>query len=253
MQTVELLTPRIPLIKPGDDLGRTIGEAIEAEGIGLRDGDIVVVAQKVVSKAENRYCELAGVEPSERALSLAAEVRKDPRLVELVLRESVRVVRSRRDVLIVEHRLGPIMANAGIDQSNVDPADGQERVLLLPRDPDASAARLRDQLGSLYGANIGVVINDSFGRPWRYGTTGVAIGAAGVPSLIDKRGDFDLFGRPLEVTVIAFADEIAAAASLVMGQANEGRPVVVVRGLSWPDGDLPASAVVRSAAEDLFR
>lgn len=253
MRSVELLTPKIPLIRTGDDLGRIIGEALNAEGLDLRNGDVIVVAQKVVSKAENRYCELASVEPSGRALALAEEVHKDPRLVELVLRESVRVVRSRRDVLIVEHRLGLVMANAGIDQSNVDHADGRERVLLLPRNPDASAAWLREQLGSHFGASVGVVINDSFGRPWRYGTTGVAIGAAGLPALVDKRGDLDLFGRRLEATVIAYADEIAAAASLVMGQADEGRPVVVVRGLSWSGGEVPASAVVRSAAEDLFR
>jgi coenzyme F420-0:L-glutamate ligase/coenzyme F420-1:gamma-L-glutamate ligase len=244
--------PTIPFVRAGDDLGSIIGEALEVEGIGMRDNDVVVVAQKVVSKAENRYCELADVKPSEQALALAEEVQKDPRLVELVLRESVRVVRSSRDVLIVEHKLGLVMANAGIDQSNVE-HDGGERALLLPRDPDASAARLCHLLGSRFGARVGVVINDSFGRPWRYGTTGVAIGAAGLPALIDRRGDLDLFGRRLKSTVIAYADEIAAAASLVMGQADEGQPVVVVRGLSWSGGEMPASALVRSAAEDLFR
>jgi len=248
MQKVELLAvPGLPLVKAGDDLARLIGDKLRGD-LALRPGDVVVLAQKIVSKAEGRMIDLATVTPSQRAVELAAEVLKDPRLVELILSESTRVVRSRPNVLIVEHKLGLIMANAGIDQSNVAPQDGVERALLLPVDPDASAEALRGKLGA-----TAVLIIDSFGRPWRKGTTGVAIGAAGLPSFIDMRGQTDMFGRVLQVTMPAFADEIAAAASLVMGQAAEALPVVIVRGLTWNAPSLPARELIRASGEDLFR
>ena len=248
MQRVELrAVPGIPMVKAGDDLARLIGARLTGE-FALRAGDVLAIAQKIVSKAEGRTVELAAVTPSAKAVALAAEVQKDPRLVELILSESVRVVRSRPNVLIVEHRLGWIMANAGIDQSNVAPQDGVERALLLPRNPDASAEALRAKLGA-----TSVLIIDSFGRPWRKGTTGVAIGAAGLPAMLDLRGQPDLFGRTLQVTISAFADEIAAAASLVMGQAAEAQPVVLVRGLDWKAPATAAAELIRSPEEDLFR
>jgi coenzyme F420-0:L-glutamate ligase/coenzyme F420-1:gamma-L-glutamate ligase len=239
------------MVREGDDIAALIVSALGARE--LRAGDVVVLAQKIVSKAEGRTVDLATVTPSAEAANLAAEVGKDPRLVEVVLRESTRVVRSRPNLMIVQHRLGFVMANAGVDQSNVAPADGVHRVLLLPRDPDASAEAIRAKLQQHYGVQIGVIISDSFGRAWRRGTCGIAIGAAGLPSLIDLRGKPDLFGRILEVSIIGFADEIAAAASLLQGQAAEAQPVVLVRGLEWSAPDAPAAALVRSPEEDLFR
>ncbi len=250
---LELLAlPGFPLVRPGDDLAALIAEALARASVALRTEDVMVVAQKIVSKVEDRTVALETVTPSERAVSLGVEIGKDPRLVEVILSESVRVVRSRPNLLITEHRLGFVMANAGIDHSNVAPGE-PDRVLLLPLDPDASAARLRAGLGARCGVAPGVVITDSFGRPWRRGTCGVAIGAAGIASLIDMRGKPDLFGRRLEVTIIARADEIAAAAGLLQGQAGEGRPVVLLRGLAADAPVLPAVALVRPEAEDLFR
>jgi coenzyme F420-0:L-glutamate ligase/coenzyme F420-1:gamma-L-glutamate ligase len=249
---LQLFAPSgLPMVQKGDDLAGIIGDSLVE--YTPRDGDVVVIAQKIVSKAEGRSVEVASVEPSDRARALAAEIDKDPRLVEIVLGESARVVRSRPNLLIVEHKLGFVMANAGVDQSNVAPQDGVARALLLPVDPDASAEALRADLSRRFGAKLAVIINDSFGRAWRRGTAGIAIGAAGLPSLIDLRGSPDLFGRTLEVSVIGFADEIAAAASLLMGQADEARPVVLVRGLSWKAPDAPASELVRPPSEDLFR
>ena len=241
----------IPMVREGDDVAALIVAALD--GTELRTGDVVVVAQKIVSKAEGRTVDLATVTPSSEAEKLAAEVGKDPRLVQVVLSESTRVVRSRPNLIIVQHRLGFVMANAGVDQSNVAPADGVHRVLLLPRDPDASAEALRAKLQQHYGVRIGVIISDSFGRAWRRGTCGIAIGAAGLPSLIDLRGKPDLFGRVLEVSIIGFADEIAAAASLLQGQAAEAQPVVLVRGLDWSAPIAPAADLVRPEEEDLFR
>ena len=243
----------LPLIKAGDDLVELIASSLKQNGVEPRAQDVLVVAQKIVSKAEDRMVDLATIEPSAKARTLAAEVDKDPRLVEVILSESVRVVRARRNVLIVEHRLGFVMANAGVDQSNVGPADDAQRVLLLPKHPDRSAAVLRHGLTALTGIDLAVVINDSFGRAWRQGTAGVAIGAAGLPSLVDLRGRPDLFGRTLEVSVIGFADEVAAAASLVMGQADEASPVVLIRGLRWSAPASTAASIVRPANEDLFR
>jgi coenzyme F420-0:L-glutamate ligase/coenzyme F420-1:gamma-L-glutamate ligase len=243
----------LPLIKAGDDLVETIASSLKQNGVEPRAKDVLVVAQKIVSKAEGRMVDLATIKPSARAIALATEVDKDPRLVEVILSESVRVVRARRNVLIVEHRLGFIMANAGVDQSNVGPADGAQRALLLPEHPDRSAAALRRGLAAATGIDLAVVINDSFGRAWRQGTAGVAIGAAGLPALIDLRGRPDLFGRKLEVSVSGFADEIAAAASLVMGQADEAAPVVVIRGLRWSAPESTAASLIRPSNEDLFR
>ncbi len=341
--------PGVPLVRKDDDLVALIGEGLARGGIVPRGGDVFVLTQKIVSKAEGRVVDLATVEPSTEAIELAGKVQKDPRLVELILSESVRVVRARPGVLIVEHRPGFVMANAGIDQSNlaspddpqqalllpVDPdgsaeilrrrlslkfgvdlatvapsreaielagqvqkdprlvelilsesvrvvrarpgllivehrlgfvvanagvdqsnvasPDEPQRALLLPVDPDGSAEILRRRLSQGFGVPVAVIINDSFGRAWRRGTCGVAIGAAGLPSLMDLRGSPDLFGRELQVSITGHADEIAAAASLVMGQGAEGQPVVVVRGLTWQGPDNNASELVRPAAEDMFR
>jgi coenzyme F420-0:L-glutamate ligase/coenzyme F420-1:gamma-L-glutamate ligase len=245
--------PDFPQVSSGDDLAGLTAGALARAGLQLYADDVLVFAQKVISKAEGRRIDLATVVPSPKALELAQTVQKDPRLVELVLRESRRVVRFAKDVLIVEHRLGLIMANAGIDQSNVaDPASG-EFALLLPEDPDASAARLRGRLGTLTGREPGVVISDSFGRPWRVGTVGVAIGCAGFPATLDLRGRLDLFGRPLRVTEVGHADEIASAASVLMGQASEARPVILVRGLALRAVHQPAAALIRPPQQDLFR
>jgi coenzyme F420-0:L-glutamate ligase / coenzyme F420-1:gamma-L-glutamate ligase len=243
----------VKLVEPGDDLGAVTVEALAANGLAPQDSDVLVVAQKIVSKAEGRYVDLTTVSPSERAIELARELDKDPRFVEVVLSESRRVVRHRPGLLIVEHRLGFVMANAGIDHSNLPTAEGHERVLLLPSDPDGSAQRLREHLDGALGTKIGIIISDSFGRPWRKGTVGVALGAAGLPAFIDMRGRPDLFGRELQVTETGFADEIAAAAGLVMGQADEALPIVLVRGLGWSAPELPAAALVRPAEHDLFR
>jgi coenzyme F420-0:L-glutamate ligase / coenzyme F420-1:gamma-L-glutamate ligase len=243
----------VPLIKPGDDLGAIAVDALRTNDIVPEDGDVLVLAQKIVSKAEGRVVEVADVEPSERAVALAAEIDKDPRFVEVVLSESKRVVRYRPGLLIVEHRLGFVMANAGIDHSNVAPEDGTERVLLLPIDPDGSARSLRQHLIGVFGVGIGVIISDSFGRPWRKGTVGVALGAAGLPAFVDLRGRPDLFGRQLLVTETGFADEIASAAGLLMGQADEAVPMVLVRGLAWSAPELPGAALIRPAEHDLFR
>jgi coenzyme F420-0:L-glutamate ligase/coenzyme F420-1:gamma-L-glutamate ligase len=215
---------------------------------------VVVVAQKIVSKAEGRYVALAEVTPSPQAVELAAIVNKDACFVEIVLSESAEVVRYRRDVLIVAHKRGFVMANAGIDQSNIEHGTGDGRVLLLPSDPDGACADLKQRLEAEFGVRLGVVMNDSFGRAWRNGVVGVALGAAGLPSLIDMVGEADLFGRTLRVTQIAFADEIAAAASLVMGQAAERQPVILVKGLDWGErSESPAQALCRPRELDLFR
>jgi coenzyme F420-0:L-glutamate ligase / coenzyme F420-1:gamma-L-glutamate ligase len=241
----------MPLVAAGDDLARLLAASIRCTDICPQDGDILVVAQKVVSKAEGRFVDLSSVVASPRATALAKEVHKDPRLIEVILSESSEVVRSRKDVLIVAHRLGFVMANAGVDQSNV--ADGDGIVLLLPRDPDASAASLKAKIDAEFGVSLGVVINDSFGRAWRLGVVGVALGAAGVPSLRNMVGTPDLFGRQMRVTEVAVADEIASAASLLMGEAAEGLPAVHVRGLSCNAPAMSAAALLRPKEMDLFR
>jgi coenzyme F420-0:L-glutamate ligase / coenzyme F420-1:gamma-L-glutamate ligase len=243
----------VPMVKPGDDLAAMTLAAYTATGLAPENGDVIVVAQKIVSKSEGRIVAVASVTPSERAIALGAETGKDPRFVEIVLSESRRIVRHRPNLIVAEHRLGFVMANAGIDHSNVAPDDGSERVLLLPLDPDASALALQQQLAARTKKRLAIIISDSFGRPWRRGTVGIALGAAGLPSVIDWRGQPDLFGRKLEVTETGFADEIAAAASLVQGQAAEATPIVVVRGLSWTAPEAPAAAIVRPPEHDLFR
>ncbi|MBN8900469.1 MAG: coenzyme F420-0:L-glutamate ligase, partial [Rhodospirillales bacterium] len=221
--------PGLPMVQAGDDLALLLADGMARAGLTPRDGDVLVLAQKIVSKAEGRSVVLADVTPSPEAERLAAEIGKDPRLVQVVLSESTRVVRSRPNLMIMQHRLGFVMANAGVDQSNVAPADGVARALLLPLDPDGTAERLLDALSAKFGVRLGVVISDSFGRPWRRGTVGGAVGCVGLPWLIDLRGQPDLFGRTLEVSIIGFADEIAAAASLLQGQAAEGQPAVLLR------------------------
>jgi coenzyme F420-0:L-glutamate ligase/coenzyme F420-1:gamma-L-glutamate ligase len=242
----------LPLVKTGDDLGGLLVTALRQMQIELQNKDVLVVAQKIVSKAEGRLVDLKTVVPSARAHALALEVNKDPRLVEVILSESQEVLRRRRDVLIVVHRLGFITANAGVDQSNVAGEDS-EKVLLLPQDPDASAAALKARLDHEFGTEIGVIVNDSFGRPWRLGVVGVALGAAGLPVLRSMVGSPDLFGRQLRVTEIAVADEIAGAASLVMGQGAEGQPAVHVRGVTWDEPAGNALALLRPKETDLFR
>jgi len=242
----------IPLVEPGDDVAAMILDALAAQGIALHDGDIIVIAQKIVSKAENQYVSLDDVTPSAEASKLAETIGKDPRHIEVVLRESSEVVRYRQNVMIVAHRLGFIMANAGIDESNIDHQEGG-RLLLLPKDPDASCAAIKARLDEVSGANVGVIINDSFGRPWRNGVVGVALGSAGLPSLQNMVGARDLFGRELRITEIAIADELAAAASLVMGQANEGVPVVHIRGFRSDAPRNPASTLIRPKHMDMFR
>ena len=237
-------------VRPGDELAGLLAHALA--GFTCRTDDILVVTQKVVSKSEGRFVDLDQVTPGPRALDLAALTQKDPRLVELVLSESEDVVRAVPHVLITRHRSGHVMANAGIDRSNLGPGDG-ERALLLPVDSDASAERLRVALTALLPAAPGIVISDSFGRPWRTGVINVALGVSGLPALIDRRGETDRDGRTLEVTQVALGDLAASAAGLLMGEGAEGVPAVLIRGLSFPGAANPASALVRPAQQDLFR
>jgi len=243
----------IPLVKPEDDLAALLIEALERADLKPRPFDILVVAQKIVSKAQGRFLDLSTLEPSERAAELSGKTGKDPRLVEAILRQSTEVVRAKRGLIIVETHDGLVMANAGIDQSNLSEADHGRRVLLLPEDAQASAEKLKARLDAHFDAAIGVIISDSVGRAFRLGTVGLAIGAAGVPSLWDRRGEADLSGRRLEATEVGFADAVAAAAVLVMGEAAEGRPAALVRGLEWKAKAKPASALVRPKSEDMFR
>lgn len=242
-----------PMVAPGDDLAALLVASLKQNNISPCGNDVLVLAQKIVSKAEGRYVSLRDVTPSSRARELAAATGKDPRMVELILAESREVVKHRRGVLIVEHRLGLVMANAGIDQSNIEHPDGDERALLLPENPDASCAKLKARVDAAFGVDLGVVINDSFGRPWREGVTGVAIGAAGLPARLNLVGSPDLFGRAMRMTEIAFADEIAAAASLLMGQTDAGLPVVHIRGLRWDAPARPAADLLRPRHRDMFR
>lgn len=258
----------LPMVAAGDDLAGLLIGALEENGIGLRARDVLVIAQKIVSKAEGRMVDLAGVTPSQRARDLSVETGKDARFIELVLSESVEVVKARPHLIITAHRNGQVMANAGIDQSNVgesnageSPFDqphagasgGPELALLLPQDADASAAALRARLEGHFGCPMGLVINDSFGRPWRRGTVGVALGVSGLPGVIDLRGRPDLFGRALQTSEAGFADEVASAASLLMGQAGEGIPAVLLRGLQWDGPEGTGASICRDRAQDMFR
>ncbi|HSQ17094.1 MAG TPA: coenzyme F420-0:L-glutamate ligase [Anaerolineales bacterium] len=255
MSLILTAIPGIPLIHSGDDLAAILLQALASESNQLQDGDVLVLAQKIVSKAEGRWVNLVEVQPSMRALELAKQIDKDPRLVELVLRESQEVLRTRPGTIIVEHKLGFICANAGIDHSNVagEGSPSDEWVLLLPADPDTSAQILRQKLEQASGVRLGVLIIDSHGRAWRQGVVGAAIGLSGLPGVVDLRGQPDLFGYTLRITQIGVADELAAAASLVMGQAAEGTPVVHVRGFPYDLREGRLSELLRPREQDLFR
>ena len=245
--------PGFPLVEPGDNLAQQIHQALIRAEFFLEDGDVLVLAQKIVSKAENRYGYLNTVKPSPEAIALAGEIDKDPALVELILSESNEVVRKRTGVVVVEHRLGYVHANAGIDKSNIESDPNNPRVLLLPLDSDKSAAQLRQAIKQLTGVDVYIIINDSAGRAWRNGTIGMAIGTAGFEPLLNKIGDEDLFNKKLEVTEIAVADELAAAASFVMGQGDEAVPVVLVRGAQLKPADVGSASLIREKSKDLFR
>jgi coenzyme F420-0:L-glutamate ligase/coenzyme F420-1:gamma-L-glutamate ligase len=251
-----LAVPGLPLVGRGDDVPALVWSALVAAGLSLADGDVLVVTSKLLSRAEGRFVELPRVEPSARAIELAQQLGKDPRAVELILRESSAVSRQAPGVLVVRHRLGFVVANAGIDASNAVPADAPPGsgpwALLLPEAPDESAAAIRARAEAESGAHLGVVITDSFGRPFRVGTVGVAIGVSGLPPVWDRRGEPDLFGRALETTITALADQVAAVADLVAGQAAERRPLVLVRGLRFEPSEEGASALLRPAKEDLY-
>ena len=241
----------LPMIQEGDDLAQLITNQLRDNQQPLEHGDVVVIAQKIVSKAEGRLVSLASVTPSEEAINLATETEKDPRLVEVILRESEAVVRHKPGVMIMRHRLGHVGAHAGVDQSNIDHADG-DAALLLPLDPDASAKSLRDAIRHRLGKEIGVLISDSGNRPWRLGTTGIAIGGSGFTVLDDHRGGTDLYGRELKVTLINRADSIATAATLIMGETTEQIPVAIVRGFDYEPSDQTAAMINRPIEEDLF-
>ena len=251
------LTPLqyMPIIHQGDDLVELVLSSLEKDKLRLEDQDILVFAQKIISKSEGRAVNLVTVTPSQRAIELGARIDKDPRLVELVLFESREVLRTRPGTIIVEHKLGFVCANAGIDHSNVAGAGDskEEWVLLLPEDPDRSAGELRKGVQDRTGKQIGVLVIDSHGRAWRNGTVGVAIGLAGLPGVEDLRGHPDLFDFKLRITQVGVADELAAAASLVMGQAAEGTPVVHVRGFPYPLRDGLLTELIRPKDQDLFR
>ena len=245
----------VPLVKPGDDLVAITKDALIVSNERLQDGDIVVIAQKIISKAEGRIVSLNSVKPSPQAEVLATKLEKDPRQIELVLQESKEIVRSKPGVVIVEQNLGLVMANAGIDRSNVvdQTNDNDEYVLLLPEDPDASCDLIRHGINKRLGVKVGIIVNDSVGRAWRIGTTGHAIGIAGLPAVIDLRGELDMFGKELLVSEQAVADELASAASLLQGQASEGMPVVVIRGFKSDAEKQKATALIRDREMDMFR
>lgn len=243
--------PGIPFIQPGDDLVTIILDALKRAAIDLQSDDVLVIASKIVSKSEGRMVDLNSVEPGSEALRVAELTQKDPRVVELVLQESTHISRMAPGVLVVAHRLGFVSANAGIDQSNVD--GSANRVLLLPRDPDQSASALRQRLWETTGAQVAVVISDTHGRPFRRGNVGVAIGVAGVQAVLDLRGNLDLFGRELKVTLQGYADLLASAAHLLCGEGAEGRPVILLRGLALPHGEGCAADLNRALEHDLYR
>ena len=252
--------PKIPLIQPGDNLADILLTAIQDAHLTLEDNDILVLAQKIVSKSEGRQVNLATIKPSEKAIELAKQADKDPRLAELILRESREILRVRPGTVIVEHRLGFICASAGIDHSNVSaPATksastkAEDWVLMLPENPDRSALEIRRRLKLLTNHRLGVLIIDSHGRAWRHGVVGTCIGLSGLPAVVDARGKPDLFGYRLRITFVAAADELAAAASLVMGEAAEGTPAVIVRGFPYPLREGSLKELIRDKKHDLFR
>ena len=245
--------PNIPEVVPDDDVGQLICDALISAEIAPQPHDIITIAQKIVSKAENRYVYLNQVVPSEQAQALAQETDKDPRLVELIVREMDEVSRKRAGVLVVRHRLGFVSANAGIDRSNVKQDGHGEKVLLLPIDPDGSAEKIRQKIRQNFSVDVGIIIADTQGRPHRSGNVGVAIGVAGMPAILDKRGTTDRYGFVLKSTISGVADEVAAAADLLLGQAAEGTPVVLVRGLTLPKAEGKASDIYRPKEFDLYR
>ena len=239
----------IPEINPGDEIASIINQCIEAQECSLKNNDVLVIAQKIISKSEDRFVDLKTVKPSEKALKISKEVDKDPRLI---LQESNHIVRASKGILVVEHKLGHILANAGIDRSNVGRTD--DHVLLLPKNPDESAKNVKNYFEHNSKIKIGVLITDSIGRAWRLGTTGHALGSSGIKTLIDMRGsEFDRDGRLLETTVIGVADQIASASTLLMGESSEGTPVVIVRGLDLCDDSDTVNDLIRPKEEDLFR
>lgn len=238
-------------VTPGSDLPQLLVDAVERNSLELRNGDVLVVTQKIVSKAENRFIDLEDIEPTEEAKRLATVTAKDPPFVEVVLRESSEVVRAAPNVLITRHHLGPVMANAGVDRSNLG-SRRSTQVLLLPNDPDGSALKLREGIAALTGRYPGVLLSDSFGRPWRLGVVGVAIGAAGLPAFVNRRGEMDRDGRRLEVTEVALGDILATAALLATGEGAEGVPAALIRGASLNYAPTPAGALIRPRNEDLF-
>lgn len=240
-----------PNVRPGDDLSRLVADSLAQNGITLQPGDIVACAQKIVSKAEARYVRLENVTPGPEAEDWAKRTGKDPRLVQVTLDEANYVLRYRPNLLVVEQRLGMVMANAGIDQSNIDGAGDQ--VLLLPEDPDRSAEALAAGLEAITGVRPAVLITDSVGRAWRIGTAGIAIGAAGIRTVNDIRGQADMMGRELKVSIVGHGDQLAAMACVAMGEGAEGTPVVLIRGLPLEPEPLPAAALVRPAQDDMFR
>ena len=252
-----LLTPlkNIPLIRQNDNLADILIKSLHETNLELQDNDIIVLAQKIVSKSEGRMVNLATVTPTMHAIELALKAEKDPRVMELMLQESNEILRVRVGTIIVEHKLGFVCANAGIDHSNVMGAGDKnmEYVLLLPEDPDRSARNIREQLKQTTKKNIGVMVIDSHGRAWRNGTVGICIGLSGLPAIIDERGWKDLFGYTLQITIVGVADELAAAASLVMGQASEGIPAVHVRGFPYPLGEGSLKEIIRPKEQDMFR
>lgn len=242
-----------PMVQPGDSVAGHVLDCLAAQSLALQPGDVVVAAQKIFSKAENRYVRLSSVEVSDAARELAQQADKEPALAQLILDESREVMRVRPGVIIVEHRLGYVHANAGIDRSNI-PSDADDpSVLLLPENPDASAAELRRALEEQFGPGLAVIMNDSAGRAWRNGTQGFTLGSSGLMTVVDQVGEEDLYGRALEVTEVAVADEVAAAASLLMGQAAEACPVVVVRGANWRPSEEGSGALIRERSMDMFR
>lgn len=245
--------PGIPLIVPGDDLSEIIFETIGLSEFELADNDIIVIAQKIISKAEGRIVDLNSITPGSEARRIAKIAGKDPRQVELILQESNEIIRCKEGVIIVEHRSGIIMANAGIDHSNVGGSDKGEFVSLLPEDANLSAVNLRTKLQNISNKQLGVLINDSVGRAWRVGTVGLAIGSSGILPIRDLRGDKDLFGQVLRVSETADADSLACAACILMGEAADASPVVIIRGHALHQGEENTNSLIRSKQDDMFR
>ena len=245
--------PDIPLIKPGDNLAQILVSSLLKSSIKIQDNDILAIAQKIVSKSEGRIVDLNTVTPSTKAIELAQKVDKDPRQIELILSESNAIVAHKPGVIIVEHRSGIILANAGIDHSNIEGNDNQEMVSLLPEDSNKSASQLKKEIETLCNKNIGIIITDSIGRPWRLGTTGVALGSAGVQVIRDLRGDRDLFERELKVSETADVDSLASAACLLMGEGNDATPLVSIRGVESIKTNDDTRQLLRTQSDDLFR